>query len=107
MIDNDDCIRLRKLIRQYNSVTECMNNAINDWVLEEVKLNEAIANFNIDVKMSWKKQVIELTRKHPEFLGVQTKYYHNKRGEKTAKNTLKALENEINILKKTYEITPK
>lgn len=106
MIDNEDCKKMRSLSKNFNTVSKIKNNAVSEWMLAESELDVGIVNNRISEKLSWKKQVLELCKIDSTFLEHHRKYIEGKRDEKRCQNALKAIENEINVLKKTYDETP-
>jgi hypothetical protein len=104
--DNEDCIKLRKLAAQYNEVTKLANNAITKWMYAETQLDKAIIKYRIKDTLSWKKQVLNLIATQPGYDELHTDFMGGKKDEKTTNNVLKAIENETNIIKKIFEVTP-
>ncbi len=58
--------------------------------------------------MELNKQVIELVKVDPVlFAPIMDNYYDKKAKDKTFRNFLKAIEQQINVIKKIYSETPK
>lgn len=105
-MDNEDCIKLRQLASTYNEVTKKANQSIGKWMFAETKLDKAIIKHKIKDSLAWKKQMIALVAEFPEYDFLHTDYMDGKKGQKIADNVLKAIENEMNAIKKTFEETP-
>jgi len=105
-LDNDDCIRLRELAHSYNNVTKRANDAIIKWMCAETELDKQIIRNNVKDTLSWKKQVLALISAHPEWDDLHTQFMEGKQENKLAENILKAIEMEMNALKKIFEVTP-
>ena len=106
MPDYDDCKKLRALVEDFNSSTRMMNLSTTKWMLAETQLNLGIIQQNISAAWAWKKQVLELCKADESYASKMLDFYQGKENEKVCKATLKALENEMNVLKKIYEVTP-
>ena len=106
MPDYDDMQRMRHLFTLYTSDTVAKNKAVMAWTTAEKELCLAIAIYGISDKLAWKKQCIELMKEHVSYRPVWEKYCDGKAGEKLYSNSLKAIENETNVLKKIHEQTP-
>lgn len=105
--DNEDVIRIRKLAHHFNEYTKKANDAVRKWMTAETALDKALILGNVRTTSAWAKQVIELVAKSPEYDVLHTEYKEGKMEERLAMNTLKAIETEMNALKKLYEEIPK
>jgi hypothetical protein len=105
-MDNEDCIKLRELADQFNQVAKSANKAISQWMVAETSLDKAIIQHRIKDSLAWKKQVISLITQHPQYDCLHTEYMEGKKGQKIADNAMKAIENEMNAVKKTFSETP-
>jgi hypothetical protein len=105
-MDNDDCIQLRKLAQQYNQVAKTANTSISKWMLAETKLDKAIIEHRIKDSLAWKKQVIALIVSYPQYDQLHSDYMEGKCNQKISDNAMKAIENEMNAVKKTFIETP-
>lgn len=105
-MDNDDCILLRKLAIQFNQVAKTANKSIGLWMVAETQLDKAIIQHRIKDSLAWKKQVLALIVSHPEYDQLHTDYMEGKKGQKISDNAMKAIENEMNAVKKTFIETP-
>ena len=106
-MDFDDTIRLRELCTQFNAVTEIYKKAVEDVSTLETELDIGIVEENISDKLSWKKNVLELIKKNSIYMNKYISYAEAKKGVKIATSGLKALEVEINGLKKIHDHLPK
>jgi hypothetical protein len=107
MPDYDDCLKMKELALQYDEIAMNKNAAIQSWTTSEIILNKGIIKHKISERWSWKKQILELCKIDNDYETDIENYYSNKSAEKMMTNTLKSIENQINILKKIYESTPK
>jgi Zn-dependent M32 family carboxypeptidase len=107
MPDYDDCERMRKLTKTYNEMITFKTKASDLWRIAETRLDIGIMDNNISDKLSWKKQVIELCKVSKMYQKYHLEYYDGRRQEKAADNAIKAIENEVNVLKKIYDSTPR
>ena len=105
-MDNDDCIRLRYLADQFNKATLEATAGLSKWLRAETKLDKAIILNRVKDTLAWKKQVIALITTHPEYDSLHTEFMDGKEAQKVADYKLKAIENEMNALKKVFEETP-
>ena len=106
-MDNDDCIKMRTLARDFDDRSNLLCNVLQLKADIELMLDMGIIDENISDKLSWKKNVIELIKKNDSYKQVYIDYCKQVASIKVCQTKLKSIENEINILKKTYEETPR
>ena len=104
MIDHDDCVRMRELCLKYNKLVAMHNEVIAETNEKEIHLDLGIIKNDISSSITWKKQVIELIKKAPEYETTYIEYKHGLVKEKATLKTMKACEGEINCLKKTIDL---
>jgi len=106
-MDFDDTIRIRKLVHSFNEMTLKANAAVRKWMTAEMQLDKALILNKIKNSSAWSKQIIELISIKPEYDALHSDYHIGRLEEKCAINALKAIEMEVNALKKIYDETPK
>lgn len=108
-LDYDDCQRMRELCKQLNELTAKYNIAIADRVINQLKIDDALMQHydKISESLSIKKQIIKLCTIVPEMAGIYHQLENAKMIMKTIHNRIKNVEAEVNVIKKTYDSTPK
>ncbi len=106
-LDFDDTIRIRKLVHTFNEKTLEANAALRKWMSAEMNLDKALILNKVKNSSAWTKQIIELITTNPQYDNLHTDYHIGRLEEKCAINVLKAIEMEVNALKKIYDETPK
>ena len=108
-LDYDDCQRMRDLCKQLNELTISYNDAIESRVHNQLTLdNYLMKNYDkIPENYTLKKQIIRLCTFVPEATIAYNNLELAKRDMKMLRNRIKNIEAEVNVIKKTYDSTPK
>ncbi len=108
-LDYDDGRRMRELCVKLNELTVEYNIAINERVECQLWIdNLLMLNYdNIPESMTIKKQVIKLCTIEPKAVIYHNRLERAKMLQKTLRNRIKNVEAEVNVIKKTYDSTPK
>ena len=106
-MDNDDTIHLRELCYKFNAVTELYKKSVENMSNLETELDIGIIKEDISDKLSWKKNVLELIKKNNLYMNKYISYNNAKKEVKVSTSGLKALEVEINSIKKIHDHLPK
>lgn len=109
-MDYDDTIKLRELCVQLNILTEGYNQAITLEAQLKIAINDGISeNYEVVNKSnsSKEKQILHLCHINKDFIPIHQNLLTTTAKKIILKNRIKNVEAEINVLKKTYESTPR
>lgn len=105
-MDNEDCIKLRELAETHSETSQLLTDCLKKAQDLELELDLGIIKHDISDTVTWKKQVLKLIKKEKMFAVIYSKFMKNKADIKICQTVLKTIETEINIIKKTIEVTP-